>query len=992
MTDIEQETSKKGNQSLFPLVFAFMTFLLVVAGFNYYVHTVLFKEVEQRELRSLEAMLSSYSQQVEEQMIGVDTALSALAIIGTSDKYTDREKYLLLKQTEESLDIVRVLGFTDHTGKIIGSSRAFPAPDLTLAGRDYIDYFLKGGLNQRYLSGPVRNLVDNKWQIAMSRPVRDAYGILLGVTTSVIDPVLMIDRIAKASLPDDYVTLLDHDMLLIARKPAKDERTGTSLADAEILQALASSKTGYVASTYRNLFTGDKRLGAAKRVFGGDLIIVSSRPYAAAMEYWNVFSIWTSVASVLLLMFVAALLWFINLRFTAAKERNQLLRDLNQKVTEQKAKAEKLARIKDDFLANMSHEIRTPMNAITGLSQLLQRTNLSNIQRDYVRQIGLSGKFLLGIIDEILTFSKMEADQLSVEQEPYELADIIDNVGSIMSVALSEKPIEVIIDVDPTLPKIILGDAQRIQQVLVNLASNAIKFTHAGTVTLQVGYGQLANHPKSIRFTVQDTGIGIPSDKLETIFDPFTQADETTVRRYGGTGLGLAITQRLVDRMKGTISVDSKPGQGSSFTVDLPLETVDGSNLERPSATFKKYHVLLVDDHQPTLKALMSMAQGLNMFVETALSGSEAIAKIKTRKEQNKKFDVLFIDWQMPELDGLETIRAIESIVDKDQMPAVVMVTAYQREYLEQRGADAGTTELRVLTKPVTASSMLNAILAAAHETSDLKTDPRRHRAQSDNASLEGISILVAEDNHLNQQVAKELLKSVGATVTIAENGLEALSCLKQQQFDIVLMDIQMPTMDGIEATRRIRADPNFANIPVLALTAGVLDSEREKCTDAGMNGFVGKPFEIDALVKKIMSTLDIAEPQPQQNAAETAQNKDFSDDPLWDAQKALELAGGDKQLMRTLVSLFPDMVSEKTEDIDKSLTDQQEFATLVHALQGAASQIAADRAHKMGRHLEQEAREGDWDTARNLWPVYKSVLQETVLELQTWLSHKSDS
>lgn len=991
MTDTE--TPKTKGKPRIHFVLSFSIFLIAVLGFNYYVQTVLFREIESRELKSLESLLGSYAQQVEEQMIGVDTALSALTAIVASDKYTAREKHLLLKQTAESLDIVRVFGQIDLSGQIFNSSRSFPPPDVNVVGRDYVTYFLDGGTDERFLSGPVSNLIDGMWQITMARPVRKPDGTMTGIIAAVIDPGLVLGRVARAALPGDYVTLFDRDVLMVARVPAKDEMIGKSFASAEILKTLQRTGGGYAAATFTNFFTKETRLAAAQRVFDDNLIIVTSRPYDAALAYWNVFSLGSLIVSALLLVFVGAVLWFINLKFRAERSQNDMLRDLNQKVTTQKSEAEKLASIKDDFLANMSHEIRTPMNAITGLSQLLQRTQLSSIQRDYVRQIGLSGKFLLGIIDEILTFSKMEAEQLTVELEPYELDDIIDNVGSIMSVALSEKPIEVVIDVDPSLPKIILGDAQRTQQILVNLASNAIKFTETGWVSLKVEFGMMEDKQRSIRFTVTDTGVGIPQDKLETIFDPFTQADETTIRRFGGTGLGLAITSRLIERMKGTITVESTLGKGSTFTVELPLHTADAEQSERTLPTMRKYHVLLVDDHLPTLKALTSMAQGLNMFVETAQSGREAINKIKACDKQGINFDVLLVDWQMPELDGLQTVKEIKKIIGEKDMPSVVMVTAYQREYLERYGTNE--TPLEVLTKPVTTSSMLSAVLSAANATDERKTGKQSIPAIANTHSLDGVSILLAEDNLLNQKVAKELLMSAGASVTIAENGVEALSLIEHTHFDIVLMDIHMPVMDGIEATKNIRADPRYDVMPILALTAGVLDSEQKKCIDIGMNGFVGKPFEIEMLVRKIKAVLKASQQQASasENRTEAHAPIDFSKEQIWNRKKALGLAAGREELLRTLVSLFPEMVRANIDAIDHSLDDLDTFAALIHTLQGAAAQIAAERAHAMGKHIEIEAREGSFDTARNLWPQFRDVLGTTALEIERWIqSHSTDS
>lgn len=980
LEDLKQTIFRRNS---LPVTLAACAITLLVLGLNYYVHVPLAENAEQRELRSLSTLLDGYARQVEEQMIGVETTLTALGSMANDQRYSPREKHLLLKQAADALDIVRVFGITDANGHITHSSRNFPAPDLDLSHRDYIQYFLDGGKGQRVLTGPVKNLVDGRWQISLARAIRDESGALAGIITTVIDPGTMIDRIAQSSIDADYVTLLDQNFNLVARKPTKDDMIGKSMGNAEIYTDVANAPDNAVADIYANVFTGQVRFGVAERVFHDTLVISTSRPYGYAMQYWKVFSSSTTIASIIVLVFMIAILWFISLRAFAAQKHNEELQSINAELEIARGDAEKLARIKDDFLANMSHEIRTPMNAIFGLTQLLKRTPLEQQQREYVRQIGLSGRFLLGVIDEILTFSKIEANELVLDKEPFVLSDIIDNVGSIMSMAVNDKQIEAIIDVSPDVPKSIIGDAHRLQQILVNLISNAIKFTESGSVKLDVHTEMSPKTGERICFLVSDTGIGIPAAQQQVIFDPFTQADASTTRKFGGTGLGLAISSRLALAMGGEIQLSSRPGKGSLFTLKIPF-TVDHSRSDQPLpiARDNNLRVLIVDDQEQTRKALHTIAQSLFISADTAPNGPAAIEMLLAA---DQPYDILMIDWQMPELDGLETITQLEDKQLK-KMPAVIMVTAYERELLSQVPAAQG---IELLTKPVTGSSFLNAVSSISDAS--VVIHPNSHNAAdllADN-TLKGYHILLAEDNAVNQQVAVELLTSLGADVSLAENGIEAIDAIEKEHFDIVLMDIQMPEMTGLEATRHIRsAHPNLA-IPIIALTAGVLENEQQKCREAGMNDFIGKPFDFEVVVGKIVQHL------PKPDTIKNTAQKSSSDTPvpsssappaapIHDPDKAIELVAGNRDLYIRLSKLFRPQAEECQKQIQTALAEHNAKALFeqFHTMKGSAAQIAASRMSEFSGKLEHLAANEDLEAISALMPEFDQVLAHTLEEL----------
>ena len=968
------------RQSL-PVSFAALAIALMVLGFNYYLHFPLEDFAEERELEGLTTLFDGYTRQVEEQMIGVESTLAALGAIAVDDRYSDREKHLLLKQAAEALDIVRVFGIMDVNGQLIHSSRTFPAPELDLSHRDYVQYFVNGGENASFLSGPVENIVDGRWQISMSRAIRTSTGELVGVISTVIDPGTMIDRMARSANGVDFITLLDRNFNLVARQPAREDMIGKSMADAELFIDLASSPDGLVSDIYANIFSGERRFGVAKRVFHDNLVVSTSRPYNYAMQYWQAFSSSMTIASLLVMVFVVAILWVINLRGIATQRYNKKLEAINSELEVAKSDAERLANIKEDFLANMSHEIRTPMNAIFGLTQLLQRTPLEKQQLEYVRQLNLSGKFLLGVIDEILTFSKIEANELVVDTEPFVLSDVIDNVGSIMAMSVGEKPIETVIDVAPDIPRSVIGDAHRMQQILVNLISNAIKFTEAGFVHLKVCYKGDPDQPDAISFSVIDSGIGITEEQQRSIFDPFTQADASTTRKFGGTGLGLAISDRLAKAMGGSITMTSEPGKGSTFNLTLPLKAapIDIAPELVLEAHQQNLRVLIVDDQAQTREALAHIAQSLYIDADTAPSGLAAIDMLMNAKVP---YDILMIDWRMPELDGLETIERI-SDTDLKKVPSIIMVTAHQRELLAQ-APKAKSYEM--LTKPVTGSSFFDAITKVTDPRSAMRPGCAPAKVISPDA-LDGYNILVAEDNVINQQIAKQLLQSLGAQVQIAENGIEAVAATEQTMFDIVLMDVQMPEMTGVEATQRIRASNDTKDLPIIALTAGVLENEQKKCREAGMNDFVGKPFDFELIVAKIIkhapaprakNKITNAQMTP---TATSAPKDDWTQAPLRDDAQIPSLTAGNMELYNRLCGLYVAQARDCQRLINDALKlrDSKTLGEQFHIMKGSSAQVAATKMAALSTELEQSSLAEDFDRVDRLIRDFDQVLEETL-------------
>jgi two-component system sensor histidine kinase/response regulator len=494
---------------------------------------------------------------------------------------------------------------------------------------------------------------------------------------------------------------------------------------------------------------------------------------------------------------------------------------------------------KDAFVANMSHELRTPMNAVLGMAHLLGTTSLSAEQSRYLEMIRASGQSLLGVLNDILDFSKMQAGKVEPHPVRFKLDDVLHSLAAIMSVSAGDKDLELCIGVEPDVPRMLVGDALRLQQVLINLAGNAIKFTERGEVSVLVE--RVARAPLMLRFCVRDSGIGMSEEQLSRLFSPFTQGDLSTTRRFGGTGLGLTISKGLIELLGGTIHVKSAAGEGSEFQFTLPLKADDDAEPARPPM---RRHVLLVDDNRTSRSYIGKIIQAWNWTSDSVASGEEALALLRS----GRVYDLALVDGHMAGTGGLETIRALAPV------PVICMVNAYARGKLMEQMASASAAAF--LTKPVTASSLFDAMQTAlAQSQAGIGGAPTAPQP----AALHGTHILLVEDNPINQAVAKGILEQAAATVTVADNGQAAIDLLRAGGYDLVLMDVQMPVMDGFNATRIIREELGL-KLPVIAMTAGVMASEREQCIAAGMDDFIAKPIDVEQMFATMQRHLRITD------------------------------------------------------------------------------------------------------------------------------------
>ncbi|MBF0528571.1 MAG: response regulator [Deltaproteobacteria bacterium] len=667
-------------------------------------------------------------------------------------------------------------------------------------------------------------------------------------------------------------------------------------------------------------------------------------------------------------------------------------REAQAKVLAAKEQAEAATRAKSEFLANMSHEIRTPMNAIIGFAHLIKRDPLTSQQLSQLGKMSNAAQHLLQIINDILDLSKIEASKIILDIRDFEPARVIDHVCGIVSDKVAAKNLNLLVDMDH-VPSMLRGDDLRLGQILLNLVSNAVKFTEKGNISIILRTIDQRANTVVLRFEVRDTGIGMTREQLERLFNAFEQADTSTTRRFGGTGLGLAISKRLVELMNGSIGVESEIGLGTLFWMEVPFE----KSSQKPQQikniqAFQGMRVLVIDDFEDAREILASMLTEIGMRADTASSGEEGLDAVLRADQAGDAYRLLIIDWKMPGLNGIDTARRLQSL-QLTANPGYLMVTAYGDQVPREEARMSGIN--RVLSKPVTPTVLYDALIETLTQAEPFAVSPSDNQTEQALDKRRGSQILLVEDNAINQEVACQLLEYVGMRVSVAENGQTAVRMAGSKSYDLILMDVQMPVMDGLQATEAIRRLPGWESIPILAMTANAFGEDRDKCLEAGMNDHVIKPVEPKKLNEILVKWLPVRDEKdlstsgkPDLTMFTTDQTVGLNLLPLLEAVDGLDVYTG-LRLMLGDVSRYARLLGQfiQRHGNDAALLvgqlgagEYEAVRQTTHALKGVAGTLGAKRVQQSAFELEKAVKQGaDAELLKGYLNVLSSELAHLV-------------
>jgi signal transduction histidine kinase/DNA-binding response OmpR family regulator/HPt (histidine-containing phosphotransfer) domain-containing protein len=884
----------------------------------------LLEERAKRTIPATNILLRSYQQRVEE--------LGMAAVVGS-----ERE-WLRLAALAASLPESGSLWLLDAQGNLLMTSQSQFAPTANYTDRAYYLPHRDQGA-EWYLGPVVLGRVTHRYAFTISRRIAAPDGSMQGILVAAIE--FGDSRDVTSFLgPNSHSQLSWYrdDGEIIFRQPMEEQFIGLNIKNGPLFTHLKAADVGTFEAI--SVVDGERRIVSYRKIANLPVVV------SCGISLKEVLTGWRHRLALNALMVLAAIGAISS--FTMVARRS--------------VRREELAnQAKSLFLANMSHEVRTPLNGIIGLGHLLGQTMLTPKQRDYLNKIGTSSRSLLGIVNDILDFSKIDADKMELDSAPFRLDELLAETAGMAALRAEEKGLELLMFIEPDVPLHLDGDSLRLGQVLSNLLGNAVKFTERGEVLVRVGVERRNESRVRLRFAVTDTGIGLSFQQIARLFRPFAQADCSTTRQFGGTGLGLTISRRLVTMMGGDITVDSEPGRGSLFAFTAELTELHGDGdaasapIPAPVPAAAGLRVLVIDDSQASREILSAMLAAQGFSVTAVGSGEAALDQIQAAEERSSPFALALVDWLMPGMDGLETIRRIKASATAAKLPALIMVTTHAKDALMREAALSGFDGF--LVKPVSASTLLDAVMGVlvGQPVGIMPRLEARAPGQGQRPRpLRGGRVLLVEDNEINRQVAREVLENLGLRVDSAHDGREAVCILAQDRaFDVVLMDLQMPVMDGYQATREIRQTLGLTDLPIVAMTAHAMTSERNRCLDAGMNEHLSKPVDPERLAEVLARLVvrDLTRPLP---APETARMFP-AHLPGLDIPSALRRLNGNSRLLRKLVRDFArDYAGIGSVIGDAAFGGEWDVARgFAHAVHGITANLSAEDVRAAAAALE---------------------------------------